>query len=579
MSSMMAVSSGFVLASLVALGAAASMVLEARRAQRRAETEQERLQDEVWALKSAASALDKAEAASEAKSRFLATVSHEVRTPLNGILGMTDLLASTSLSAEQSSYLEAIRASGASLSSLINEILDFSKIEAGKLELKLAPFDLPALVEGAVELLAPRAQGKGIEIASWIDPKTPRIVVGDSGRLRQVLINLAGNAVKFTQSGGVGLRVDVLDDAKLRFSVADTGPGVPFERRQTIFQEFEQVDGSPSRQHEGTGLGLAISRRLVALMGGDLRLERAGSDGSLFAFVVALPDEGPCLTPNREKGLSGKRALVVASSPFGGPYLVERLVEFGVEVVRAEGEAAALEALARCEAQAPDLVIVDCALGEAATQRLATAARARGAAKSLVLFSPFERRAFGDAVVHDFDGWLVKPVRLESLYARLSSKMGDSSHGGGASPQADGPMLLSGRRVLLAEDNDVNALLMQSHLRRLGVEVVRAHDGAEAVEQARSAISGEGNRFDAILMDIRMPRLDGLAAARLVRAAEAKAGTPPIRMIALTANAFDEDRQAALDAGLDDFLTKPIDLAAVAEAIFPTRRPEQAESK
>ena len=579
MSSMMAVSSGFVLASLVALGAAASMVLEARCAQRRAETEQERLQDEVWALKSAASALDKAEAASEAKSRFLATVSHEVRTPLNGILGMTDLLASTSLSAEQSSYLEAIRASGASLSSLINEILDFSKIEAGKLELKLAPFDLPALVEGAVELLAPRAQGKGIEIASWIDPKTPRIVVGDSGRLRQVLINLAGNAVKFTQSGGVGLRVDVLDDAKLRFSVADTGPGVPFERRQTIFQEFEQVDGSPSRQHEGTGLGLAISRRLVALMGGDLRLERAGSDGSLFAFVVALPDEGPCLTPNREKGLIGKRALVVASSPFGGPYLVERLVEFGVEVVRAEGEAAALEALARCEAQAPDLVIVDCALGEAATQRLATAARARGAAKSLVLFSPFERRAFGDAVVHDFDGWLVKPVRLESLYARLSSKMGDSSHGGGASPQADGPMLLSGRRVLLAEDNDVNALLMQSHLRRLGVEVVRAHDGAEAVEQARSAISGEGNRFDAILMDIRMPRLDGLAAARLVRAAEAKAGTPPIRMIALTANAFDEDRQAALDAGLDDFLTKPIDLAAVAEAIFPTRRPEQAESK
>jgi signal transduction histidine kinase/DNA-binding response OmpR family regulator len=574
MSWMKAVSSGFVFASLVALAAAAWMVLEARRAQRRAETEQERLQDEVWALKSAASALDKAEAASEAKSRFLATVSHEVRTPLNGILGMTDLLASTSLSAEQSSYLEAIRASGASLSSLINEILDFSKIEAGKLELKLAPFDLPALVEGAVELLAPRAQGKGIEIASWIDPKTPRIVVGDSGRLRQVLINLAGNAVKFTQSGGVGLRVDVLDNAKLRFSVADTGPGVPFERRQTIFQEFEQVDGSPSRQHEGTGLGLAISRRLVALMGGDLRLERAGLDGSIFAFVVALPDEAPCLTPNLEKGLTGKRALVVASSPFGGPYLVERLVAYGVDVVRAEGEAAALEALARCEAQAPDLVIVDCALGEAATQRLATAARARAAAKSLVLFSPFERRAFGEAVVHDFDGWLVKPVRLESLYARLSSKMGDSSHGGEALPQADVRTLFSGRRVLLAEDNDVNALLMQSHLRRLGVEVVRARDGAEAVEQARSAIFCGGNRFDAILMDIRMPRLDGLAAARLVRAAEAKAGTPPIRMIALTANAFDEDRQAALDAGLDDFLTKPIDLDVVAEAIFPTRRPD-----
>jgi CheY-like chemotaxis protein len=279
-----------------------------------------------------------------------------------------------------------------------------------------------------------------------------------------------------------------------------------------------------------------------------------------------------------QKDLIGKRALVVAASPFGGPYLVERLAAFGVEVVRAEGEAAALLALGQSDTQAHDLVIVDCALGEAATQRLATAARAHGAAKSLVLFSPFERRAFGEAIVHDFDGWLVKPVRLESLYTRLSSKMGDSSLGGGASPQADVRILLSGRRVLLAEDNDVNALLMESHLRRLGVEVVRAHDGAEAVEQARSAISGEGNRFDAILMDIRMPRLDGLAAARLVRAAESRAGTPPMRMIALTANAFDEDRQAALDAGLDDFLTKPIDLDAVAEAIFPTRQLDRAES-
>jgi signal transduction histidine kinase/CheY-like chemotaxis protein len=579
MLSMTAVSLLFMVASLVALAAAVLFVRKALRAQRRAETEQERLRNEVRALKSAASALDKAEAASEAKSRFLATVSHEVRTPLNGILGMTGLLASTSLTAEQSSYLEAIRASGASLSSLINEILDFSKIEAGRLELQLAPFDLPALAEGVVELLAPRAQGKGIEIASWIDSKTPRMVTGDSGRLRQVLINLAGNAVKFTQSGGVGLRVDMLDEGKLRFTVSDTGPGVPFERRQTIFQEFEQADGSPTRQHEGTGLGLAISRRLVALMGGDLRLERAGSDGSVFAFVVPFSEAGPGSIKNFQKGLSGRRALVVAASPFGGPYLAERLLEFGVEVTRAEGEAAAVDALKQTEGRALDLVIVDCALGEAATQRLASAARAHGAAKSLVLFSPFERRAFGEAIVHDFDGWLVKPVRLESLYARLNSKMSTSADRGGASPQVEAPALLSGRRILLAEDNEVNALLVESHLRRLGAEVVRAHDGVEAVEKAQGAISGEEKRFDAVLMDIRMPRLDGLAAAQLVRAAEAKAGAPRTRMIALTANAFDEDRRAALDAGLDDFLTKPVDLDAVAEAISSPRRADQADRK
>ncbi len=406
---------------VVMFGAAlhAFVIRKARQEQKHAETEQERLLDEIWELKSAASAFDKAEAASEAKSRFLATVSHEFRTPLNGILGMTELLSSTPLTAEQSSYLEAIRASGASLSSLINEILDFSKIEAGKLDLKLAPFDLPALVEGVAELLAPRAQGKGIEIASRVDREAPRMVVGDAFRLRQILLNLAGNAVKFTQSGGVGLRVEFRDAVGLRFSVSDTGPGIPLERRQSIFQEFEQADGSPSRQHEGTGLGLTISRRLVALMGGDLRLERAGQDGSIFAFTIDLPCAADDETRDFQNDLRGRSALVIAASPFGAPYLSERLVEFGAKVTREECEAAAIEVLRRTS---PDLVIVDCAFGEAATKRFAVAVRAAGAEKSLVLFSPFERRAFGEAIVHDFDGWLVKPVRLESLQERLHSK-------------------------------------------------------------------------------------------------------------------------------------------------------------
>ncbi len=559
---------GLATAALLSVGPSLLMTRKARRAQKCAESAHERLQDEVWELKSAANALDKAEAANEAKSRFLATVSHEVRTPLNGILGMADLLASTPLTAEQASYLDAIRVSGASLSSLINEILDFSKIEAGKIELKPAPFDLLAMVEGVAELLAPRAQGKGIEIASWIDPGLPRTVIGDSARLRQILINLAGNAVKFTESGGVGLRVTRQPDGVVRFLVADTGPGIPFERRQAIFQDFEQADGSASRQHEGTGLGLAISRRLVALMGGELRLEQAGSEGSIFAFAIVMKAAPAAATLDAKKGLNGKRALIVAASPFGGPFLGERLAEFGVEVFRAHGEAAALDALRRFGGAPPDLVIVDCALGQPVAHRLAGAAREAGVSKSLVLFSPFERRAFGEAIVQDFDGWLVKPVRLESLYTRLNPKIIASIGAGGASRTLPTDRPLAGRRVLLAEDNDVNALLVERHLRRLGADVARAHDGVEAVEMVRAALQGQCERYDAVLMDIRMPRLDGLAAARLVRADETRAGAEPMRMIALTANAFDEDRKAAIEAGLDDFLTKPVDLQAIASAIM-----------
>src|SRR6266568_7440387 len=356
---------------LFGLGATVGSLVALARCARRirgfkcTEEELERLRDEVWELKSAAAALDKAEAANEAKSRFLATVSHEVRTPLNGILGITDLLASTSLTPEQSSYLDAIRASGASLSSLINEILDISKIEAGKLELVAAPFDLAALVEGVVELLAPRAQGKGLEIACFVAAEAPRMVVGDAGRLRQILINLAGNAVKFTQIGGVGLRVTLLPEGRLRFSVCDTGPGVPLARRQAIFQDFEQADNSSTRQHEGTGLGLAISRRIVDLMGGELRLEQTSDEGSIFAFAIALPTASNQPDKSFNQDLGGKRALVVAASPFCGPYLGERLSEFGAEVIRAQGEAAAMASLQRIHGSPPDIVIVDCALGEA----------------------------------------------------------------------------------------------------------------------------------------------------------------------------------------------------------------------
>ena len=357
----------------------------------------ETLRDEIWRLKEGAAARERAEAASEAKSRFLATMSHEVRTPLSGILGMADLLREARLDAEYASYVEAIRSSGAALVSLIDQILDFSKIEAGRLHLVSEPFDLHRLVEGVVELLAPHAQSKGLEIAVSIAADVPNAVLGDSLRLRQVLTNLAGNAVKFTDAGGIGVIVERAADAQICFRILDTGPGVAPDRRAAIFEDFEQGDGSNARSFEGAGLGLAISKRIVSLMGGESRA--GGQRGRRRRFRVLRRVARGAGSRRSAAGeaasakLTGRRALIIAHSPFEAPALAARLTEAGVAVDRAEGLEQGLNAL-RLGPQ-PDVVIVDCALGVEATNRLAIAARAAGAPKSLVLFSPFERRAFG----------------------------------------------------------------------------------------------------------------------------------------------------------------------------------------
>ena len=552
------------------LALALAMVVELMRRRRnwedvahRAQASNEALRDEVWRLKEASAERDRAEAASVAKSRFLATMSHEIRTPLHGILGMAELLREAGLDPEPASYVEAIRASGTALSHLIDQILDFSKIEAGRLELVEEPFDPRRLVEEIVELLAPAAQRKGLEIAASIASDVPALGVGDSLRLRQALTNLAGNAVKFTSHGGVGVAVHSIDDGRLSFEVVDTGPGIPEDRRGKIFEDFEQGDPSNARHFEGTGLGLAISKRLVELMGGELTLHDNPGGGSIFAFSIPLPVAVPANGRKPDTvDLQGRRALIVADSPFEAPALATLLGEAGAEIRRAEGLEAGLEALRT--GATPDLVIVDCALGVEATNRLAEAARAAGASKSLVLFSPFERRAFGQNSLGGFDGWLVKPVRARSLFERLANEFPSAAP---ARPAAKPRVASRASRALLAEDNDINAIIAQKALRRLGFDVTRARDGLEATRFAGAAIRSEAPRFDLVLMDAKMPGLDGYEATRAIRALEREFKTPPSGIIALTANAMPEDRATAEAAGVDEFLAKPFELARLAETI------------
>lgn len=474
------------------------------------------------------------------EQQFLRLMSHEMRTPLNGVIGMLGLLSRTKLDGAQRAYAEAAQKSAEHLLGLVNDLLDFARLEAGALEFDPAPVDLEGLTRGVAELLSPRAHDKGLEIAWSVAADAPDIIA-DEGRLRQVLFNLAGNAVKFTDRGGVRLTVERAGGTaarpRLAFVVDDTGPGVPEEARTRIFDEFGHADASDAARFDGAGLGLAVVRRLAQAMGGTVTVaDRPDGPGARFRFEAPFPTAG---TEPRARPLEGVVVAVRTPDPFVRQAATAQIEASGGRVARQAG-----------------VTLIDHAMAEDGALMVRPSQ-----GEAIILLKPSERDLVDRYRAAGFHGYLIKPLRRASLAERVLAAAGRRKGltvavGRAQDDDRVTPVAFKGLRVLLVEDNPVGALLAKTLLRREGCVVQTAADGHEAMLTLKEA------RFDLIFMDMRMPRMDGPAAVRALRARGER--TP---IVALTANAFAEDRIACLEAGMNDHLTKPLEADALRAAL------------